>query len=131
MEFAKSNLDFYTESIWNIFRPYVKCACRFLDPKATCESSIMWFDHAIWFILNHLELLFPEKPVDFHLSLICSWLGGQAKQIVIAQIDFNIFRGLMHDILKELKAEEPGLYLTTYANYKGVKYITNLLKPCI
>ena len=86
MQFTKAGADYYSKSIWNIYRPYLKCACKFLDPKASCESSIIWFDHAIWFVLNHFEELILDKDVIFHLSLLCTWLGGQAKNLMFAQI---------------------------------------------
>ena len=109
----------------------MKCACKFLDTRAPCESSIIWFDHAVWYILNHLENLFPSKPVEFHLPLICSWLGGQAKNMVLAQIAFVHFRNFMLGTLKELRGDEPGTILTTYGNFKGIKTISAILNPNI
>ena len=131
MPFSKTSAEYYSESVWNIGRPYVKCACKFLDNRALCESSIIWFDHAIWYILNHLEALFPDRPVEFHLPLLCSWLGDQARNLVLAQIAFVHFRNYMLGTLKELKGEEPGTILTTYNNFKGIKSISGILNPTI
>lgn len=39
--------DYYIEAIWNVYRPYLKCACKFLDANASSDFSIIWFDHAI------------------------------------------------------------------------------------
>ena len=129
MVFNKQSAEYYLESVWNVYQPYLKCACKFLDSRAACESSIIWFDHAVWYLLNHLDALFPNKPVEFHLPLFCSWLGGQAKNLVLAQIAFINFRNIMLDTLKEMRGEEPGTILTTYNNFKGVKTISSLLNP--
>ena len=129
MTFTKAGADYYSESIWNVYRPYLKCACRFLDPKASCDSSIIWFDHAVWFVLNHLEDLFPEKDVVFHLSLLCSWLGGQARNLVLAQISFIFFRNYMLEALTEMQSGVPGTIIANYSHYKGVKLINSLFNP--
>lgn len=129
MLFQKAGAEYYSESLWNIHRPYLKCACKFIDPKAACESSIIWFDHAIWYVLNHLEDLFPDKDPVFHLSLLCSWLGGQAKNLVLAQISFIYFRNSMLDTLAEIQSGEPGTILATFGHYRGIKLINSTLNP--
>lgn len=54
----------------------MKCTCKFLDNSAPFDSSIIHFDHAIWYVLNYLEPLFLDKDVVFHISLLSSWLDG-------------------------------------------------------
>jgi hypothetical protein len=49
----------YTSTFWNCQRPYIRCMC---DQAATtgCKGTMLWFDHAIWFILNNLERFFDS-----------------------------------------------------------------------
>lgn len=129
MHYSKQGAEYYIETIWNVYRPYLKCACKFLDPSASCESSIIWLDHAVWYVLNNLERLFLDKDVIFHLSILCSWLGGKARTLVLAQITFIYFRGLMHDVLKEIQGKEPRTILTNYEKFPGIKLINSLLNP--
>lgn len=131
MIFSKQSSEFYSESIWNIYRPYIKCACKALDAKADCESNILWFDHAIWFILNHLGDLFPSHTEEHFLPMICSWLGDQAKEAVRAQIAYLHFRSFMYEALKELKSEAPSHLLSNFSASKGIKHILSLLKPSL
>lgn len=88
-------------------------------------------DHEIWFILIHPDDLFLDKTIEFHSSLLCSWLGRQARNPVLAQISLTNFWNTMLEALKELKGDDPWATLTTYMNFKWIKIINILLNPSI
>ena len=55
--------DSHLAEMWNVQRPYMRCLC---NPRATsgCKGSIIWFDHAIWTMINKLDVFFPNYPTS-------------------------------------------------------------------
>lgn len=47
----------HSSALWNVQRPYLRCCCDASAPTG-CKGSVIWFDHAIWFMLNHLDRFF-------------------------------------------------------------------------
>ena len=47
----------HLSEMWNVQRPYMRCLC---NPRATngCKGSIIWFDHAVWTMINKLKKIF-------------------------------------------------------------------------
>ena len=78
--------------LWNVQRPYMRCLC---NPRAItgCKGSIIWFDHAIWAMINKLEMFFPGQPNNnTRFAAFMLWLSSAAKIAVKAAIVFNIGR---------------------------------------
>ena len=78
--------------LWNVQRPYMRCLC---NPRAItgCKGSIIWFDHAIWAMINKLEMFFPNQPNNnTRFAAFMLWLSSAAKIAVKAAIVFNIGR---------------------------------------
>jgi hypothetical protein len=50
----------YTSKLWNCRRPYLRCACS-QNAKTGCKGNMIWFDHAVWFMLNNLERFFDSR----------------------------------------------------------------------
>ncbi|GBG84593.1 hypothetical protein CBR_g38876 [Chara braunii] len=44
--------------IWNVGRRYLKCKCKKIRSK-DCGDTPLWFDHAIWYLMAHPDILFP------------------------------------------------------------------------
>ncbi|GBG59902.1 hypothetical protein CBR_g66707 [Chara braunii] len=44
---------------WNVGRPYLRCRCA-TERKKDCGVGPIWMDHAIWYLLAHPDILFPN-----------------------------------------------------------------------
>jgi hypothetical protein len=51
--------DKHSSSFWNCQRPYLHCGCK---TDNTCKGAVIWFDHAVWFMINNLDRFFGEFP---------------------------------------------------------------------
>ena len=92
--------------LWNVQRPYMRCLC---NPRAIagCKGSIIWFDHAIWAMINKLEMFFPNQPnSNTRFAAFMLWLSSAAKIAVKAAIVFNIGREHMIEAATQL-SENP------------------------
>ena len=78
--------------LWNVQRPYMRCLC---NPRAIsgCKGSIVWFDHAIWTMVNKLEMFFPNQPTNnTRFAAFMLWLSSAAKIAVKAAVVFHVGR---------------------------------------
>jgi hypothetical protein len=81
--------------LWNVQRPYMRCLC---NPRAVsgCKGSIVWFDHAIWLMVNKLDMFFPNQPTNnTRFAAFMLWLSSAAKIAVKASIVFHTGREYM------------------------------------
>lgn len=72
----------------NVQRPYMRCV---YNPWATsgCKGSIIWFDHAIWTMVNKLKIFFPNYPTSVaRFGVFIIWMYESAKIAVKAAIVF-------------------------------------------
>ena len=96
----------HVAELWNVQRPYMRCLC---NPRAVsgCKGSIIWFDHAIWTMINKLDMFFPNQPTNnTRFAAFMSWLSSAAKIAVKAAIVFHIGREHMVTAATQL-AENP------------------------
>ena len=85
----------HLSEMWNVQRPYMRCVC---NPRATsgCKGSIIWFDHAIWTMINKLEVFFPNYPTAIaRFAAFMIWMRESAKVAVKAAIVFHTTREYM------------------------------------
>ena len=81
----------HSKEMWNIHRPYLCCTCSSLAVRA-CNGSMVWWDHAVWYILNHLEKFFPHAE---HPSLMAKfvafviWVSCPSRLATQCQLTFN------------------------------------------
>jgi len=61
LDTGKTRKDRYLTEMWNPLRPYFRCSCSNKAPQGTCQGSILWLDHCIYFMINHLEKFFPDE----------------------------------------------------------------------
>ena len=47
----------HSAMFWNYQRPYIRCTCE-QNATSSCTSTMLWFDHAIWYMINNLESFF-------------------------------------------------------------------------
>lgn len=88
--------------LWNVQRPYMRCLC---NPRALtgCKGSIIWFDHAIWAMVNKLEMFFPNQPTNnTRLAAFMLWLSSAAKIAVKAAVVFHVGREYMVEAATQL-----------------------------
>jgi hypothetical protein len=52
-------IDKQSSAPWNVQQPYLRCSCN-QHTTVGCKGSVFWLDHAIWYILNRLELFFGK-----------------------------------------------------------------------
>jgi hypothetical protein len=81
--------------LWNVQRPYMRCLC---NPRAVtgCKGSIVWFDHAIWLMVNKLDMLFHNQPTNnIRFATFMLWLSSAAKIAVKTSIVFHTGREYM------------------------------------
>ncbi|GBG89799.1 hypothetical protein CBR_g49650 [Chara braunii] len=91
--------------IWSVGRPYLKCKCK-KERNKDCRDTPLWFDHAIWFLLAHPDVLFPTlSSIKVRTSMLIHYLRTTWRDGVLAAIGFHFLRDLMMGILKELEAD--------------------------
>ena len=102
----------HLSEMWNVQRPYMRCLC---NPRATsgCKGSIIWFDHAVWTMINKLEVFFPNYPTAVaRFAAFMIWMHESAKVAVKAAIVFQVGREQMVKAAIQL-AENPNQRLLT------------------
>jgi len=104
--------DSHLSEMWNVQRPYMRCLC---NPRATsgCKGSIIWFDHAIWNMINKLQIFFPHYPtIVARFATLMIWMRESAKVALKATIVFHTGRELMIKAAMQLY-ENPNQRLLT------------------
>ncbi|CAM6093960.1 unnamed protein product [Calypogeia fissa] len=121
--------DDHKSKLWNWLRPFLRCSCYKGSSKSGCGGQLVWFDHAVWFLLNHLELFFQATSVQGRLVLLIKFLSGDARKLVLDQIAFVYLRQYMCEAAMELVAHPEERFLTKHGDFKGLKTIEALFKP--
>ena len=104
--------DSHLSEMWNVQRPYMRCLC---NPRATsgCKGSIIWFDHAIWTMVNKLDTFFPNYPTSVaRFAAFMIWMRESARVAVKAAIVFHTGREQMMKAAIQL-SENPNQRLLT------------------
>ena len=81
----------HSKEMWNIFRSYLRYTCSSLAIR-DCNGSMVWWNHTVWYVINHLEKFFPhnEHPslmVKFVAFII--WVSGPGRLATLCQLAFN------------------------------------------
>ncbi|KAL2624162.1 hypothetical protein R1flu_008407 [Riccia fluitans] len=119
--------------LWNWLRPYIRCNCR-SDGKheanhTKCKGEMLWFDHAIWYIYNHLGDFFPQSTVEGRYMAFLIFLGGEARSAVLAHLMFLRARKLMIDMAMEVFVNPKARTLPEHGDAYGVHLIERMIKP--
>ena len=102
----------HLSEMWNVQCPYMRCLC---NPRATsgCKGSIIWFDHAVWTMINKLEVFFPNYPSTVaRFTTFMIWMHESARVAVKVAIVFQVGREQMVKGAIQL-AENPSQRLLT------------------
>ena len=120
--------DSHLSEMWNVQRPYMRCLC---NPRAIsgCKGSIIWFDHAIWTMVNKLEVFFPSYPTSItRFAAFMIWMRESAKMAVKAAIVFQTGREHMIRAAIQLSENPHQRLLTDIAETPIANKIERLLK---
>ena len=118
----------HLSEMWNVQRPYMRCLC---NPRAIngCKGSIIWFDHAVWTMVNKLEVFFPSYPTSIaRFAAFMIWMRESAKVAVKAAIVFQTSREYMIKAATQLSENPHQRLLTDIADTPIANKIERLLK---
>ena len=63
----------------------MRCTC---DGGATtgCKGTMLWFDHAMWFMINNLERFFDKAYVNLtaKFAAFIMWISSALKKAIMA-----------------------------------------------
>ena len=93
---------------------------------------MIWFDHAVWYMLNNLDRFFdssiyPSLATKF--GVFFTWISAATLTAVRAQITFINFRKLMEVAAIEQAAYPNDTLLAKYGDAPGARYVERLSKP--
>ena len=123
----RSNLKRYLKTCWNIKRPYVKCRCK---ANSGCNSTILWVDQVIWFMLHHLPSLFKLESPRAQFFAFIAFLGALPLEVRLGVLAFYIFQEQLLDAAKNLSRNAAGSPLLPNIGHTPVAgIIDQILKP--
>ena len=120
----------YTSKLWNCRRPYLRCTCS-QNAKSRCKGEMIWFDQAIWFMLNNLERFFdkvshPSLAAKFGAFL--TWISAATSVVVRMQISFLKYRHLMEIAAIELAVDPSQKLLAIHGDAPGALQVERMFK---
>lgn len=120
----------HSSAWWNVQRPYLRCVCP-KEATTGCRGDIMWFDHAIFFMINNLGIFFGEEfpTLSAKYAAFLTWLTEAAKIGVHHQITFCHARSFMIEAATEYAADPTAKLLANYPDAPGLRKIERLIKP--
>ena len=71
----------HSVTFWNCQRPYIRCTCE-QNTTSGCTGTMLWFDHAIWFMINNLESFFDQaygSKLAGKYGAFITWINGAAR----------------------------------------------------
>lgn len=91
----------------------------------------MWFDHAVWYMLNNLDRFFDARypSLAAKYGAFITWLSAACSVAIRAQVAFITFRQLMQTAALELAANPTEKLLSKYGDACGARQIEKLFKP--
>lgn len=117
---------------WNCGRPYLRCSCNSQAANdGGCDGSVIWWDHAMWFMINRLELFFGDEypTLTSKLAAFWIWISSSGKVAVKSHLTFAFRRDLMLEGVIEFAHNQTGPLLMKYGDAAGVRKIERYIKP--
>jgi cellobiose-specific phosphotransferase system component IIA len=120
----------YTSKLWNCRRPYLRCACS-QNAKNGCRGNMIWFDHAIWYMLNNLDRFFDSRypSLASKYGAFITWMSAACSIAVCTQVTFIAYRRMMEIAAVELAANLSDKLLAKYGEAPGARQVERLFKP--
>ncbi|GBG90414.1 hypothetical protein CBR_g50661 [Chara braunii] len=111
---------------WNVGRPYLRCQCV-SERKRDCGNGPIWVDHAIWYLLAHPDVLFPNvASVKMKTSMFIHFLRVSWKEAIGACVTFMFVRETMTEVITALE-RDPSLTAEIVIDRSKWKYNTPLI----
>ncbi|KAL2643536.1 hypothetical protein R1flu_011123 [Riccia fluitans] len=112
------------------FRDKYRCRVTVKTKQTVpCKGEMLWFDHAIWYMYNHLGDFFPQLTIQGRYMAFLIFLGGEARPAVLAHLTFLHARKLMIDTAMEVFANPKVRTLPEHGDAYGVRLIERMIKP--
>lgn len=123
-------IEKYSSAIWNCQRPYFRCTCK-PDSSKGCKGDVMWFDQAIWFMVNNLHIFFDDEypTLSAKFGAFIIWLSDAARVAVRHQITFHFMRDLMVEASLQFAADPSAKLLSAHPPGAGIRQIERWIKP--
>lgn len=121
----------HVHEMWNVHRPYMRCTCS-ADAVVGCHGSVIWWDHAIWYMVNNLEKFFPNDrfPSLFGKFIaFLTWMYKAGKMGARAQLCFMHSRNWMMEGALEMAANPKARLFSKYPDMPGFRKVERILKP--
>jgi hypothetical protein len=100
------------------------------NAKTGCRGNMIWFDHAIWFMLNNLDRIFYSKypSITAKYGAFLTWTNTVGLVVVCMHITFMAYRKLMETTAVELAANPTNKLQTKYVETSGTRQVERLFK---
>lgn len=91
----------------------------------------MWFDQAVWFMVNNLHIFFDEEypTLAAKFGAFIIWLSDAARIAVRHQITFHFLREMMVEASLEFAADPTAKLLSNHPPGAGIRQIERWIKP--
>ena len=124
--------DKHPQEMWNIHRRYLRCTCS-SQAVRTCNGNVIWWDHAVWYIINHLDKFFPQSHYPTLMSKYIAfviWVSGPGRLAVQCQLAFNHTRNWMYEAVMQYATnpQDDSILLPGYPE-AGPRLIEKHVKP--
>ena len=108
----------------------MRCLC---DGGATngCKGTMLWFDHAIWFMTNNLERFFDSAYANLmaKFAAFITWISSAVKKAIKAQITFMNTRHMMEQAALEYAVDPEAKILAKFYEAPGTRQVGKFFKP--
>ncbi|CAM6082364.1 unnamed protein product [Calypogeia fissa] len=104
----------------------------FGPPKYKClvaAGQLIWLDHAVWYMLHHLEDFFNASSIQGRLVMLIKFLSGDARRMVLDHIAFLYVREFLVEATQELIDHPEERFFAQYESSCGLRMIEALVKP--
>ena len=128
---AKDRKYLHVKETWNCKRPFMRCKCN-RDTTNGCSGDILWWDHACWYMINHLERFFDDDnypTLNAKLAAFMVWMAKVGRQAIKSHIVFMYQRKWMIEAAVQFAAFRNAKLLDKYPDAVGFRKIERLLKP--
>lgn len=94
-----------------------------------CRREVLWYDHAIWYILNHLPNFFLNEDSMHSTFMAFLIFLSSTKDTVMDQITFMYTCELLIKVSLEQHENPKGIFLSGYGVAEGILQVEQLIKP--
>ncbi|CAM6082399.1 unnamed protein product [Calypogeia fissa] len=126
LDTKNSRLKDHKSKMWNWQRPFFQCSCYF---KPACKGQLIWLDHAVWYMLHHLDSFFNASSIQGRLVMFIKFLSGDARCMVLDHIAFLYVREFLIEATQELIDHPEDRFFAQYESSCGLRMVEALVKP--